>query len=463
MKFNQIIVKINVIKNIDLQFFERVCDDYFHCKFLNPELIEYKYSESFFTIYLSFNNKDIPYNVLNYILNIIEKLKTQTLSKINASFDLITSFKYIPCYAEIKYLEKSKDNTVVFKGLTKLKISKKIYLRLKKIMDDTILKAKKESKILVHEHIGTIFYNKDPSKILISKNWINFTDLRGQYVLGPIISKIYSVFVNLIIDRLKNYDEVYIPKICSFKTWMKTNHLYKFGSEIYYVSRFKTRNRSTEKEFFNDILLENKLNVGVLKDNLSNPIGGLSYSQCCGFWNYLKNKNINMKKLPFLFFDYSGPSYRYEGKAIHNLERLDEFHRMELIFLGTEDMVVKEIRNIEKIYTELLNYLELSYKVYKVPSWYDSNNNKISTLDFEIYLPYKDKWLESLNVSNNHSNYPTYFNIKPRNLFSGCSGIGIDRLVYSFLCQKGFNLENWPLDIALCIKPIIEKYNNFII
>jgi seryl-tRNA synthetase len=77
-------------------------------------------------------------------------------------------------------------------------------------------------------------------------------------------------------------------------------------------------------------------------------------------------------------------------------------------------------------------------------------SERIGTTDYEAYLPYSDSWLEFQNVSVNGDKYPKGFNVKVQSgadLWSGCSGIGLERWTAAFLAQKGFDLDDWPAEI----------------
>ncbi|HEX7575134.1 MAG TPA: serine--tRNA ligase, partial [Candidatus Methanoperedens sp.] len=57
-------------------------------------------------------------------------------------------------------------------------------------------------------------------------------------------------------------------------------------------------------------------------------------------------------------------------------------------------------------------------------------------------------WLEFQNLSVNGDKYPKGFNVKlqsGKEVWSGCSGIGLERWASTFFAQKGFEPKDWPL------------------
>jgi len=82
----------------------------------------------------------------------------------------------------------------------------------------------------------------------------------------------------------------------------------------------------------------------------------------------------------------------------------------------------------------------------------DEKMHDVGTIDFESYLPYRgtrkeSEWLEFQNASNNGDKYTKGFNVKSQKgteLWSGCTGIGMERWLATFTAQKGLDMENWP-------------------
>ena len=71
---------------------------------------------------------------------------------------------------------------------------------------------------------------------------------------------------------------------------------------------------------------------------------------------------------------------------------------------------------------------------------------EVGTVDFEAILPYSGKWLEFQNVSVNGDKYPKGFSVKlqsGKELWSGCSGVGLERWAAVMLAQNGLEPEQW--------------------
>jgi len=102
--------------------------------------------------------------------------------------------------------------------------------------------------------------------------------------------------------------------------------------------------------------------------------------------------------------------------------------------------------------------LDIEWRKARVTPWFMAQEgllglaegNTVGTTDYEACLPYRGpdgEWLEFQNVSVNGDKYPKGFNVKLQSgeeLWSGCSGVGLERWAAVFLAQKGLDPDNWP-------------------
>jgi seryl-tRNA synthetase len=141
------------------------------------------------------------------------------------------------------------------------------------------------------------------------------------------------------------------------------------------------------------------------------------------------------------------------------MERVDEFHRIELVFIGTQEQVLAHSKEMQECYKHIFNdILDLEWRMAWVTPWFMAQEGltglagqkDVGTIDFEAPLPYRGEdgeWLEFQNLSVNGDKYPKGFNVKSQSgkeVWSGCSGIGLERWTSVFLAQKGLEPENWP-------------------
>lgn len=151
--------------------------------------------------------------------------------------------------------------------------------------------------------------------------------------------------------------------------------------------------------------------------------------------------------------------------------RLHEFQRIELIYIGSPDQVV-QIRDsvLEECMRTADKILDMEWRITAaIPFWakegtidFDIGDSKnIAAYDLEIYLPYrgdreKSEWLEISGCFVHKLKFVNSFKIKEikkREIWTGCTGLGVTRWVAAFLATHGFDFEIWP-------RIVKEKFNS---
>ena len=302
-------------------------------------------------------------------------------------------------------------------------------------------------------------FAKDPTAEMIDRGWIKHGASRGQWIYGPEGAFIFKVLEGIVIDEIikpLGYKEMIFPKLVTWDVWKKSGHALGVYPEIYYVCPPKTRDPEFWEEVIDSYKVTREVPVELLKEKIDNPIGGLCYAQCPPFWIFLQGGTLPNDSLPLKIFDRSGTSHRYESGGIHGIERVDEFHRIEILWLGTREQVQREAELLKERYKRIFEeILELQWRMAWVTPWFMAQEGKsglselkeVGTVDYEAILPYRGDWIEFQNLSNNGDKYPKGFNVKIQSgeqLWSGCSGVGLERWAAVFLAQKGLDVKMWP-------------------
>lgn len=320
-----------------------------------------------------------------------------------------------------------------------------------------------------------VHFRRDPTEELKGRQWIKHGMSRGQWIFGPQVTKVFSTFQRIIekeiLERI-GYSEMIFPKMVPWEVWKRSGHARGVYPEIYYVSSPKTRDPAYWEEVTDYYKVTNEIPLELIRQKIDDPLGGMCYAQCPSFWPFMQGETIASQSLPVKVFDRSGTSHRYESGGIHGIERVDEFHRIEIVWVGDPDQVDKEAQELEKRYAHIFNdILDLEWRIARVTPWFmaqeglidTSSDQSVGTVDYEAYLPYRgerteSEWLEFQNVSVNGDKYPRGFNVKTQKgeLWSGCSGIGLERWAAAFFAQKGLDIEFWPPKFAKLIAKLPE-------
>lgn len=291
----------------------------------------------------------------------------------------------------------------------------------------------------------------------MKRGWIRHAAGRGQWIYGPQITRIFRAFERVLIEKVLKplgYEEMVFPKLVPWEVWKRSGHAKGIYPEAYYVCAPKTRDPEYWEEVMDYYKVTNEVPLEMIKDRIE-PIGGLCYAQCPPFWIFLMGKTLPDSILPIKVFDRSGTSHRYESGGLHGIERLDEFHRVEIVWIGTKEQVIEHANELRERYRRIFaEILDIEWREAWVTPWFMAQEGmaglaelkEVGTVDFEAILPYSGKWLEFQNVSVNGDKYPKGFSVKlqsGKELWSGCSGVGLERWTAVLLAQKGLEPEQW--------------------
>lgn len=308
-------------------------------------------------------------------------------------------------------------------------------------------------------------YFGDPAIDLEKIDWIKRTDAKGQFILGREFTLLINILKKLLVEKVYSplgFYEMTFPKFEYWDITKKSGHAKNMYPNVYFVGVPKKSSTEEWQEVMDLYAITGEIPDEKIKEKIS-CVGIMSYAQCPPFWPYLKNKIIDEKTLPLLVYDWSGPTYRNESGGVHGLDRVEEFHRIETLFVGTKPQVIETWKKLKESFIKFYDeVLDMEIKVARVTPWWMAHigiknhegTTEVGTFDFDFYLPYRGdrnkEWLEVQNVSSNGEKYPLAWNVKEKNqeiLWSGCAGASMERIVVAFLAQKGLDSKNWPKEL----------------
>jgi len=305
-------------------------------------------------------------------------------------------------------------------------------------------------------------WDKDPSEEMQKKGWVVPGPTKGKWFYRPPAAAILRTMERIAVEEVLiplGFQEVMEPMHVPLETWIKTGHLEGMPGEFYYISEPVSRDAKEWEHFIDLVKITKEVPIEELRKNVKIPKAGVCYAQCPNIYWSLSGKTIAEKSLPLLLFDRSVPSDRYESGGRHGIERVDEFHRVEAVYIGTKEQLLEVKERLMERYKHVFdNILELEWRMARVTPFYlqqagiveENEEDEKGTIDFEAWLPYKGgrekEWLEIQNISIVGEKYTKAFTIKSqkKEVWSGCSGIGLERWMVAFLAQKGMEPEKWP-------------------
>ncbi len=340
----------------------------------------------------------------------------------------------------------------------------RIIRRIKEKVDDQYYEGKSEFwKLIWESEQKKPVWDKDPTEEMIKHGWLKQGPTKGKWFYRPEITAIFRAMEKIAIEEILKplgFQEVIESHIVPFDIWLKTGHFEGMPAEFYYICEPKTRDPEQWEKLIDLTKITRSVPIEELENNLASPTAGICYAQCPVLYWSFKGTTIAETSLPILIYDNTAVSCRYESGGRHGIERVDEFHRIEPVYLGTREQLLKLREKFLERYKHVFNTIfELEWRMAWVTPWYmqqagqhgELADQDTGTIDFEAYMPYRgsredSEWLEFQNLSILGDKYIKAFNIKAQKseLWSGCSGIGLERWAAAFLAQKGLNPDNWP-------------------
>lgn len=219
--------------------------------------------------------------------------------------------------------------------------------------------------------------------------------------------------------------------------------------------------------------------------------------QCISLYHSLRGTALGAERLPLKIVECLG-GWTWRNETPERLDgpyRAREFARVEHVYVGTPEQVRETRRAVQAALTSLLMRIGLSWQVVvgngcmEIPSLLKAQREAVSSDDVpvqDIEIPIRGALKddgrrapdfeqqshyvltrEGLESRGNEGLYSDTdeicgcsvegdhltkdFNIRDgegRILWSGCCGIGINRLIVGFLYQHGFDKSNWPDAVA---------------
>ncbi len=308
-------------------------------------------------------------------------------------------------------------------------------------------------------------FQEDPTEAMLRRGWVKNGPTKGHWFLGPVATHLLRTMEQIAIEQVfrpLHFREILQPHHDTFDILLKTGHLEGLPGEFYYVAEPKSRDPADWERFTDLVKITRQVPQRELAERVTGPVAVSCYAQCPTIYWWLSGRTLAEESLPVKIYDRAAITNRYESGGRHGLERVDEFHRIEPVFLGTPEQLLQLREELLKRYAQVFDrILEIEWRTAWVTPFYlqqsggvgieDDKERIRGTIDFEAYLPYRGAreradWLEFQNLSIVGDKYTNAFTIKPQRgrLWSGCTGVGLERWLTAFLAQKGLDPAGWP-------------------
>ncbi len=316
--------------------------------------------------------------------------------------------------------------------------------------------------IIAQSRSHKFFFEGDPTEEAAKLGWVKKFPGKGQWFYGPqmiaLQRAVEEIFLEKLIDKL-DFVECMWPKLIPIPVMNKMRYLEGLPEGMYYCSAPR-RDPEVFEKFKQELVINKEVPIKLLKEGLKDPSYVLAPAQCEPFYEFFSHEVVDESELPIKFFDRSGWTYRWEAGGAKGLDRVHEFQRIELVWLGTPQQV-EEIRDSTvEISHQLADEMELTWytEIGDDPFYLEGRKVEERGIEFpdvpkyemRLSVPGQEKGVAVVSANVHGTHFIEGFSIKEAHkhrIWTGCTGVGVSRWIFGFLAQKGFDKENWPEDV----------------
>jgi seryl-tRNA synthetase len=340
------------------------------------------------------------------------------------------------------------------KGVEVTKPTDELTKKVTKITPGTVVSSSPQQKF---------YFRGDATEEAASLGWVKKFPGKGQWFYGPQLISLQRAIEELFLEKLvykMEFTECMWPKLIPIPVMNKMRYLEGLPEGMYYCCAPR-RDPEVFEKFKQELVINKEVPIPLLKEGLKDPSYVLAPAQCEPFYEFFSHEVIDEDEMPIKFFDRSGWTYRWEAGGAKGLDRVHEFQRIELVWLGTPEQVDHIRDSTLHISEEMANEMELEWytEVGDDPFYLEGRKTEDRGIEFpdvpkyemRLVAPTQDKGVAVVSANIHGTHFIEGFSIKEAHnhrIWTGCTGIGISRWIFGFLAQKGFDQENWPFQVT---------------
>ncbi|MEM3593329.1 MAG: hypothetical protein QXS27_01230, partial [Candidatus Jordarchaeaceae archaeon] len=249
---------------------------------------------------------------------------------------------------------------------------------------------------------------EDPTETAVKLGWVKDFPGAGIWQIMPPYAALIRAIENIVIDDIAKplgFQEVMFPRLIPLEVELKKGH-FGIANEIIWACPPISRDPKEFEELLDYVEITGMPPVELLQKKLRPPAYGLAYAQCEPFYELFAQEIVDIEELnknPIKLYDRNGPTWRWEGGGVKGLERLNEFHRIEFVYMASPEKTI-EIRDqiLEKAKTMIDKDFDLEYRVDATTAVYlehagiteekkEEKEEFVKTYDLTVILPFETK------------------------------------------------------------------------
>ncbi len=312
--------------------------------------------------------------------------------------------------------------------------------------------SKSINKDILFENNKAIRITDNPMDFLLSSEIVQkISD--GLFMFQGEFLKIFHWFNNFFKKIASKYNAVEqeYPTLWPIDLYRKINYFKEFPQQVILATSLKS-DFKTRDDFSKKYSKDNNFDRVKMEESFEASKFGLEQAVCDTCYYALQGKK-NFQNTVFTCYN---KVFRNEYSKIDSLDRLVNFSVRDIMFVGTEKFVL-EMR--QKMIDEMISFLEefdICSRIETANDPFFTNDSIVknvyqnsSKLKYEIVarLDFSATYIAIGSINFHLDFFGKTFNIKLEDdtyAYSGCIGIGFERLIFALYSQFGPDTRKWP-------------------
>jgi seryl-tRNA synthetase len=331
---------------------------------------------------------------------------------------------------------------------------------IKKLLKKYLFISKSMHKDLLFYNDITITYVDDPQPALQQSRDVipiqpGFYTLQGDFlrVFHALNQKIKSIALAL------NAIEQEYPALWPVRLFKKIDYFKEFPQQVILCAPVRNDYQS-RKQFAEKYGKEENFESIAMDELIANAEFGLEPAVCdCCYYGLEGSTNLGNA-----FYTCYNKVFRNERSATDQLDRMTNFSVRDIMFVGSEEFVLEGRQKLIEILSQFIIDLSLHAKIETANDPFFANESAMKSvfqnaerLKYELlaYIPHLDRDIAVGSINFHRDFFGKAFDIQlaiGQPAYSGCIGIGMERLTYALYCQHGPSLQSWPQSLLDFLK-----------
>ncbi|MBN2044464.1 MAG: hypothetical protein JW757_05535 [Anaerolineales bacterium] len=304
------------------------------------------------------------------------------------------------------------------------------------------------------------YYDRDPMEVLRASAEV-YEEETGVFVFGPLVTRLMDFFESRFLMLADEFEAkpYRFPTLISAKMLDRVDYFSAFPHSLTFATHLRE-----DLDVINHFAHE----AHYTEDGLNAPAESFSRFKMLNSPAVCYHLYFSLADHPLpdgkLIATAVGHCFRYESTNLTSMERLWNFTMREVIFVGPKDFVLENREKSRQLMEKIFEDIGLVYHVETAndPFFVGEFRKQVAfqtafQLKYEIRakLPFKNSTLAVGSYNYHQDFFGRHLGITLPDggpIHTGCTAFGLERIVYAFLSQFGFDQSKWPQVVRDWIK-----------